>query len=325
MTQYLGEINTNVMIYRKTCEQCGRQFTAQKSSTRFCSRKCTGAAYKEKVRQLNQNIFQSSFDNEKKTSDRIPEIMSPTQAANYLGVTSRTIYRYILDGTLPCLRTGGKTFISKSGIDSAFEKCPKPVARTPAVKEEKPSSPQLFNESEGYMTAVQVAQKYDLSLSGSDKILNHSGITQVKHKGKNYYPTKEVIAYFNKREAKKHPEITEWYTIEEVCEKYHLAQASVYSIVDKWQIPRKREKNKSYYSKIHFDLSRGDGSQAWYTVKQAMEKYGQTRDQVYNVLRYNGIQRVQQGRFVKFTRAEYDAAMKYAVLVNDDLEKPPEG
>ena len=49
----------------------------------------------------------------------------------------------------------------------------------------------------------------------------------------------------------------------------------------------------------------------WYTVKEAMEKYGQTRDQVYNVLRYNHIERVQDGKYVKFRRADYDRIMEF--------------
>lgn len=44
-----------------------------------------------------------------------------------------------------------------------------------------------------------------------------------------------------------------------------------------------------------------------------MEKYGQTRDQVYTVLRYNNVERVQVGRIVKFKRSDYDELMRFAV------------
>lgn len=52
-------------------------------------------------------------------------------------------------------------------------------------------------------------------------------------------------------------------------------------------------------------------SDKWYTVQDAMDRFGQTRDQVYGVLRYNKIQRVQVGRNVKFRRRDYDDAMKF--------------
>ena len=57
------------------------------------------------------------------------------------------------------------------------------------------------------------------------------------------------------------------------------------------------------------------GSELWYTVQEAMEKYGQTRDQVYGILRYNHIQRVQIGRHVKFRRDDYDQNVKF--YIND--------
>ena len=44
-----------------------------------------------------------------------------------------------------------------------------------------------------------------------------------------------------------------------------------------------------------------------------MEKYGQTRDQVYNVLRYNHIERVQDGKYVKFRRSDYDRIMEFNI------------
>ena len=113
-----------------------------------------------------------------------------------------------------------------------------------------------------------------------------------------------------------HSEISGWYTSAEVQEKFSLKPASVWDIVSKYRIPSKKVHNVTYYSKIHFDMARGIkplDDTLWYTVDQAMEKYTQTRDQVYNVLRYNNIERVQQGRYVKFRRKDYDEAMKYVV------------
>ena len=172
---------------------------------------------------------------------------------------------------------------------------------------------------ERYTTVKEVAERYGLSLSGTDKILKESGLTIIRHKGKNYYYLNEVESLFRKRQAESHPEISEWYTCAEIQEKYQLKPASIYDIASTFRIPTKKVHNVTYYSKVHFDMSSGIkpvDSEMWYTVQEAMEKYGQTRDQVYNVLRYNNIQRVQVGRNVKFRRCDYDEAMKFSVISN---------
>lgn len=303
------------MIYKKTCERCGRQFTAQKSNTRFCSKQCADAANKERLRKWTQSINQKHDDLMAKAS--FQEVMTPRVLAEYLGVSRMTAYRYIENGLLPAIRMPGKTLVRKSDVDKLFDNAP-PYKKKRILHEGKaePSSPSGETESSGgYTTVKEVAEKHGLSPAGADKLLKESGITVVKHRGKHYYPLSEVEALFRRREAASHPEISEWYTGAEVQEKYGLKPASVWDLVSKYRIPSKKVHNVTYYSKVHIDLVRGGQTEdtVWYTVEQAMEKYSQTRDQVYNVLRYNHIERVQTGKYVKFRRRDYDECMKYTV------------
>lgn len=327
------------MYYQKTCEYCGKQFTAQKSSTRFCSKSCADRANKERIRKWTQTVVETKDRIETiQNSQSFGDILSPRTLALYLGVSLRTAYRYLENGMIPAITTNKKTFVRRSDVDKLFDSAPPYRNRNYDGKRKEEADPrELMTPGNGsikggsevkggknvngerYTTVKEVAERYGLSLSGTDKILKEAGLTIIKHKGKNYYYLNEVESLFRKRQAESHPEISEWYTCAEIHEKYQLKPASIYDIASTFRIPTKKVHNVTYYSKVHFDMSRGikpADSEMWYTVQEAMEKYGQTRDQVYNVLRYNNIQRVQVGRNVKFRRCDYDEAMKFSVISN---------
>lgn len=315
------------MIYKgMVCQWCGNTFTAQKSSTRYCSKRCADLANKQRMREMTQAIVDGHNESQRKTLPSKEEVMTPNVLAEYLGVCRNTAYNYLRRGLFPSFQTGGKTFVRRSDVDKIFDSAPpyqKRSAVSPASTKggENMSNSGKNKSGDSYTTVKEVAERYGLSLAGTDKILKSAGITVINHKGKHFYYMSEVEALFRKREATSHPEITEWYTSAEVQEKFKLKPATVYDIVSTYQIPSKKVRNVTYYSKIHFDMARGikpEGSDLWYTVQEAMEKYGQTRDQVYNVLRYNNIQRVQVGRNVKFRRDDYDALMRFAVKPNNE-------
>lgn len=332
------------MYYQKTCEYCGKQFTAQKSTTRFCSKACADRANKERIRKMTQTVVEASDKIESfKTNRTFADILSPRTLALYLAVSLRTAYRYLEKGMFPAITTSRKTFIRRSDVDKLFDSAPPYHKRNSDGKGKKDVAEAGVNPSgedsikggstvskggenvnggndEKYTSVKDTAQRYGLSLSGTDKLLKESGLTIIRHRGKNYYFLREVEALFRRREADSHPEISEWYTCAEIQEKYQLKPASIYDIASCFQIPTKKVHNVTYYSKVHFDMARGlkpADSEMWYTVQEAMDRYGQTRDQVYNVLRYNNIQRVQVGRNVKFRRCDYDEAMKFSVISKD--------
>lgn len=327
------------MYYQKTCEYCGKQFTAQKSSTRFCSKSCADRANKERIRKWTQTVVETKDRIETiQNSQSFGDILSPRTLALYLGVSLRTSYRYLENGMIPAITTNKKTFVRRSDVDKLFDSAPPYRNRNYDGKRKEEADPRELMapgngsikggsevkggknvNGERYTTVKDVAERYGLSPSGTDKILKEAGLTIIRHKGKNYYYLNEIESLFRKRQAESHPEISEWYTCAEIQEKYQLKPASIYDIASTFRIPTKKVHNVTYYSKVHFDMSRGIkpvDSEMWYTVQEAMEKYGQTRDQVYNVLRYNNIQRVQVGRNVKFRKCDYDEAMKFSVISN---------
>lgn len=66
-------MSSNIKVER-ICEWCGKQFTAQTTVTRFCSKRCSEHAYKERIRQ--QKIQQAN--------SVVPSKISATNEKDYL-------------------------------------------------------------------------------------------------------------------------------------------------------------------------------------------------------------------------------------------------
>lgn len=289
------------VTYKKICSWCGKEFTAQKSSTRYCGKLCATHAYKKKLRDETRAIVdhQTGMIREEESSSNTPDIMTPKVAAEYLGVHVATIYRYMESGIIKGTRLPGKTLIKKNDIDKFFDESEGYVRK----------AKRQADEITDFTTMKEVAQRYDLSPAGAYKILKENKVPSTTLRGKTYYSLKHVERVFRQREAAMHPEITEWYTCEDIKRKYGMTDSAVYSFAYDFNIPKKTVKRISYYSKKHVDIAKGLPSmsdEVWYTVEECMTKYDMTRDQVYHHLKYAKIQRIKVGKIVKFRREDFD-------------------
>ena len=107
-------------------------------------------------------------------------------------------------------------------------------------------------------------------------------------------------------------DLTEWYTPEEIEQKYGMSRVAIRSHVYRNNIPSKKEHGQIFYSKLHFDLSKQtaeDNASEYYTVQEVMKKYNLTRDSVYGILQFHEIKREKKGRFVRFLKVEFDHVM----------------
>ena len=91
-----------------------------------------------------------------------------------------------------------------------------------------------------------------------------------------------------------------------------MTRSAIRSQVYRNNIPSKKEHGKIFYSKYHFDISKSEGlckEKHYYTVQEAMAKFHLTRDAVYGILRFHGIERIKSGKFVKFLKVDFDKIM----------------
>lgn len=113
---------------QKICELCGKEFTAKTTVTRFCGHTCAAQAYKlrmketkvsQAIRETNQQkILSLSELNIEAIKQK--DFLSIKEAHTLLGLSERTFFRLMKDGTIQAARLGKRTIIKRSDIDKLF-------------------------------------------------------------------------------------------------------------------------------------------------------------------------------------------------------------
>ena len=295
-------MSSNIRIER-ICEWCGKQFTAQTTVTRFCSKRCSEHAYKERLRQKKISLSnQETAHNSREKESRNKEFLTPSETARYLGVGRTYIYDCINRGNIKVTRIGRKTLISKADIQAMFDfLTPKESTSTePAEKKSKSLS--------DFYTRADIREKYGVKDSWIYKVVAENNVPKTIIRGKAYFSKSHIDRLFSAR--KENPEITEWYSVEDVQSKYGMSLSAIYCLVSKVGIPKRKEGSKVFYSKYHFDVAKGAKSAEdveFISVAEAMEKYSLTRDQLYHYVKTYKITKLKSGKYVKLNAKELEA------------------
>lgn len=272
---------------KKVCEWCGEVFYAQKTTTRYCSHRCNSKAYKEITR--NKRIQ----DAETKTNILISqqpiqiikdkEFLSFAEAGTLLGISRQAVYKMVAAGHLKASKISSRlSFIKRSDIENMLENKPY----------EKRNKKDIAPITEFYTTA-EVKEKYNVVDSWIFVVAKKHNIPRTFNRGKTYWSKKHIDNYFGKKAAD--PEITEWYSVQEIQDKFGMSLAAIYTLASKNAVPKKKEGIMVSYSKKHFDIAKGiaqPDEPQYYTVAEAMAKFNLTRDQLYHYAKYHNIPRV---------------------------------
>ena len=288
------------MKVRKICQWCGQPFIAQKTTTCYCSHRCSSLGYKERIRERKRELKKMQEILTPKSSVEGQDFFSFAQAAKLMGVTRQYIYKLVKENKLRASRISPKkSIIRRTDIELMLKT--KPYERI-IPKDD-------FDITE-YYTAEQIAEKYKVKPKWVWTYTRENNIPKVKIRQFNYYSKKHIDAAFAK--YKTDEALTEWYTPEEIEQKYGMSRVAIRSHVYRNNIPSKKEHGQIFYSKLHFDLSKQtaeDNASEYYTVQEAMKRYNLTRDSVYGILQFHEIKREKKGRFVRFLKVEFDHVM----------------
>ena len=228
------------------------------------------------------------------------DFLSFAQVAKLMGVTRQYIYKLVKENKLRASRLSEKkSFIRKADIELMLKS--KPYERI---------MPKEDLDITEYYTAEQIAEKYKVNPKWVWTYTREHNIPKVKIRQFNYYSKKHIDAAFAKYKVDN--DLTEWYTPEEIQEKYGMTRVAIRSQVYRNNIPSKKEHGQIFYSKLHFDLSKSSGQEKeaeYYTVQEAMKKFNISRESVYNTLRFHEIKREKKGRFVRFLKVDFDRVM----------------
>lgn len=292
-------MSSNLKI-KKICAWCGKEFIAQKTTTACCSKQCANALYKKRKRdeaiKANNQFVEKKID--EKPIERIKNkpFLTITETAIYLGVTRPTVYGYIKKRELKVSRLGFKYFLKKEDIDKLFNT---PIEFHTTIKEKAPIT--------DFYTTAEVKEKYHVNESWIFAIAKKHNIPRTFNRGKTYWSKKHIDTYFAKKAP--NPDITEWYSTQEMQEKFSMTLSAIYTFAHKNAIPKKKEGIMVYYSKKHVDIAKGIAKPEetmYYTVAEAMEKFNLTRDQLYHYVKWHHISKIKKGKYTFISRAELD-------------------
>ena len=158
-----------------------------------------------------------------------------------------------------------------------------------------------------FYTTAEVKEKYHVNESWIFAITKKHGIPRTFNRGKTYWSKKHIDAYFAKKAP--NPDITEWYSTQDMQDKFGMTLSAIYNFASKNAIPKKKEGIMVYYSKKHVDIAKGISQPEetlYYTVAEAMEKFNLTRDQLYHYVKWHHISKVKKGKYTFINRAELD-------------------
>lgn len=253
----------------------------------------------KKMALSNQETSQCNSDRKSRDKD----FLTPTEIAQYLGVCRTYIYDSINRGKIKVTRIGRKTLISKADILAMFG------FLSPKESEPKEETTDKKGKSiSDFYTRADIREKFGVKDSWIYKVVAENNVPKTIIRGKAYFSKSHIDRLFSTR--KENPEITEWYSVEDIQEKYGMTLSAIYSLVSKIGIPKRKEGSKVYYSKYHFDVAKGAKSAEYMefiSVTDAMEKYSLTRDQLYHYVKAYKITKPRCGKYVKLNAKELEA------------------
>lgn len=293
---------------QKICEYCGNTFMAHRMTTRYCSHRCNSRDYKKRKKEeaLQQVKEHTQNEIEQKTIQPLneKEILNVAEAAIFIGVCRQTVYNMIHSGVLKAAQiTERLSLIRRKDIEALFDN-PEPYKARPA-RTRTPIS-ELY-------TVAEIKEKYKVNESWIFIVAKKNNFPRTLKKGKTHFSRKHVDEYFAKKAPD--PTIAEWYSANDIKERYNMSLNSVYGFVSDHAIPKKKEGRFVFYSKTHVDrLKLGSVEQEYYTVAEAMEKYNMSRDQIYHYVKYHNVPKVKDGKFIKISKPDLDRILENPII-----------
>lgn len=310
---------------RKTrkCAFCGKEFTCNSGSQRYCSEHCAEAAKVQ--RKKRQQDFLKAVQPVIDIASQ--EYLTFSKAAILMGCSRQYVYKLVNEGKLPASRISSRmAFIRKADIEKML--AGNPYHRVlPTSKPKNPSSLSLKKEHDSskstrkensfqdiepleYISGEDVMATYKVKKSWLYVSAKRNNIPMCKIAGKNYYSRKHMDALFGvtaEIEA-----LTEWLTTDEAETLYLTTRESLRTQAYRRHIPTKREYGKTYYSKKHLDdIFRPDlkASNAYYTTTEAADKYGMTKSNICVIVKTNNLTKVKVGVQNLIVKEELDRIM----------------
>lgn len=235
---------SNIRI-KKVCEWCGKEFEAQKCTTRFCCKRCAEHAYKERQRQQRKRETETKViesiirEKEKAVEDKV--YLSVQETADLMGVKRNAIYQLIYRGKLKAYRlTSRVTRISRKDIEDVLN-------TNPYVRNSKAKS--LATDENGdaiseFYTTKEIIEKFGVSNSWVFAQAKRHNIPKVYHRGKTLWSKAHCDRVFAAKPEP--PKEEDWISYSDVRAEYNLTHDQLHNYVKYHKLRRKKVGKYTY-------------------------------------------------------------------------------
>ena len=298
-------MSSNINVER-ICECCGKKFIAHAFRTRFCSTQCTGKTYKAKIRngkteQVIQEIKEIETKQYLQSINEIQviqakEYININETAKLLNICRRSVYNILTKEQISVIHIGRIILIERIEVEN-YIASKKSIIEQKLSQSPKNTGGQVITE---FYSVNEITEKYHIQYNRIYVIVTKYNIPFAEISGHKYYSKKHIDNYFKKRGYKEAEEITEWYSSDEIMRIYDMTTGAVANFISRHKIPKKKEGNKVFYSKVHFDkikLSKFE-IEDFITVPEACEIFHTNRDAIYSRCRTYDIERKKMGKIV---------------------------
>lgn len=290
--------------YQLVCKNCGKIFTGNNGTIKYCSPTCANRADKADKRQKRLREKSEEVQEQNRQNLLSQEYLSISAAAQLLGISRPTLYNLINQGSLPVLHLSKRTArIKRTDLEKLNQQQSSSIApiTTPVTE--------INKTKEVHITASEAIKQFNISVTWFYRQIKKHDIKSITVDGKVLYPLKSINRIFTKKQF---PEIAEWYTVDDIIEKFNVSKQYIYEYTSDHKIPKKKDGKFCLISKYHWDKSRGldpTESKVYYTVPEATEKFEIGRGHLYDLIRVYKIPKIKHGKSILINRQELDNLM----------------
>lgn len=263
-----------------------------------------------------QNVFYSKFaldeciEKKEKTD---PDYYTYDEIASKFNFSKINISYYVNQYNVETVKRGRRTYVLRESFDQAL------LAHKDGLIQSSSEykKPQIFKEfdenniPDGYCDADQIANEYGLRRPTVWRLTREHLIPKIIIGGINYYETSKVMVAFSKYKTTE--DVKEWISGIEMESLYGMTPDARKHFASRHNIPSKLVFGKAYYSRDHIENVRNNkfnNSENYYSVIEAMKIYDIKREDVYNAIRYNKLQKYRFGKQVFVLKEDFDSVMK---------------
>jgi excisionase family DNA binding protein len=189
-------MSSNIKVQR-ICQHCSNEFTARTTVTKYCSDKCSKAAYKarkraEKVKQSNAET--TRIKNQPIEQLKAKEFLSINEVCQLVGISRRTVYRLIEQGDLKKIKVGSRTLIKRLALNMLLNnketgKSKIPDQQINDLNDLKQA--ETFDIKDCY-TLTEIQDKYKVSESTVQQLIKRNSIPKIKKGWYAYVPKQSI-------------------------------------------------------------------------------------------------------------------------------------